>query len=300
MKSRACFQVVVISLLIASVHAAAQTAATARATPWHVTWQPVRPVNGSVVLFRVTAPKAISSLRGTWSDREVSFRFDRASSSWYAMAGVGLNARAGTYPLRLEGLEGNGPGGDFTAEVPVYIKRYPTTALSVAPGFVEPPAEVQPRIEEEAALKKQLFSEVSPEALWSGRFVAPVTTAVSGVFGSARTLNGVKKSQHQGLDYHAAVGTTVRASNRGTVILARGLYFEGNCVVIDHGDGLLTFYMHLSEIKVKEGEKVSSGQELGLTGESGRVTGPHLHFAVRWQGLYLDPQTLIALNAPSL
>jgi len=93
-------------------------------------------------------------------------------------------------------------------------------------------------------------------------------------------------------------GTPVRAANAGTVILARNLYFEGNCVMLDHGQGLMTIYMHLSKFKVKEGEKVREGQLLGLSGGTGRVTGPHLHFAVRWQGEYLNPATLLKLTPP--
>jgi murein DD-endopeptidase MepM/ murein hydrolase activator NlpD len=100
------------------------------------------------------------------------------------------------------------------------------------------------------------------------------------------------------MDFRAAIGTPVRATNQGTVVLARGLYFEGNCVMIDHGQGLFTIYMHFSEIQVKEGQKVDRGEMLGLSGKSGRVTAPHLHFAVRWQGMYLDPATLLGLHPP--
>jgi murein DD-endopeptidase MepM/ murein hydrolase activator NlpD len=82
------------------------------------------------------------------------------------------------------------------------------------------------------------------------------------------------------------------------VLLARDLFYEGNCVVLDHGQGLLTLYMHLSEFKVHEGDKVERGQLLGLSGGTGRATGPHLHVAVRWQGVYLDPATLLALQLP--
>ena len=103
---------------------------------------------------------------------------------------------------------------------------------------------------------------------------------------------------HQGLDYAIPSGTPVAAVNSGTVLLARPLYFEGNCVVLDHGQGLLTLYMHLSEMKVKEGETIQRGQEIGLSGGSGRATGPHLHLAVRWQGIYLNPATLLRLNLP--
>ena len=90
----------------------------------------------------------------------------------------------------------------------------------------------------------------------------------------------------------------VRFMNDGTILLARFLYFEGNCVVIDHGQGLLTLYFHLSELKVKEGDSVKRGQEIGLSGGTGRATGPHLHVAIRWQTVYLDPARLLQLSLP--
>jgi murein DD-endopeptidase MepM/ murein hydrolase activator NlpD len=90
----------------------------------------------------------------------------------------------------------------------------------------------------------------------------------------------------------------VAALNRGTVLLARPLYFEGNCVVLDHGQGLLTIYMHLSKIEVKEGESVDRGEEIARSGGTGRSTGPHLHVAVRWQGFYLNPATMMSLKLP--
>jgi len=110
-------------------------------------------------------------------------------------------------------------------------------------------------------------------------------------------INGLMESVHQGLD-RAQPGAPVSAANRGTVLLARDLFFEGNCVVLDHGQGLLTLYMHLSEIKVHEGDKVARGQEIGLSGATGRATGPHLHMAVRWQGVYLNPVVMLKLNLP--
>src|SRR5262249_22014111 len=151
---------------------------------------------------------------------------------------------------------------------------------------------------EKQAPKKRFFSRLQPDPSGPGQLHPPVETTVSAVFGSARVFNGVNKTQHQGLDFHAATGTTVRATNAGTVLLARNMYYEGNCVVVDHGQGLLTFYMHLSEFKVKEGDKVERGQVVGRSGGTGRVTAPHLHFAVRWQGIYLDPATLLALHPP--
>jgi murein DD-endopeptidase MepM/ murein hydrolase activator NlpD len=125
-----------------------------------------------------------------------------------------------------------------------------------------------------------------------------VKAQISDVFGTSRTFNGKVQSVHQGLDYAVPEGTPVAAVNSGTVVLAQPLYFEGNCVVLDHGQGLLTLYMHLSKIEVKEGDRVTSGQILGGSGGTGRATGPHLHVAVRWQGVYLNPETLLSLQLP--
>ena len=112
---------------------------------------------------------------------------------------------------------------------------------------------------------------------------------VSEAFGTSRTFNGKLASVHRGDDFRAPTGTPVHASNAGEVVLARELFYEGNCVVIDHGLGFMTMYMHLSKFDVKEGDKVEKGQVIALSGGTGRVTGPHLHMSVRWNGEYLDP-----------
>ena len=109
-------------------------------------------------------------------------------------------------------------------------------------------------------------------------------------------FNGKLASIHKGADFHAPAGTAVHASNSGVVVLARPLYYEGNCVIIDHGMGLFTLSMHFSRIDVHEGQHVKAGDRLGLSGATGRVTGPHLHWAVRWEGAMLDPVKLLRLD----
>ena len=99
---------------------------------------------------------------------------------------------------------------------------------------------------------------MTPDREWSGKFTLPADAAISDVFGTQRVFNGKTQSSHLGLDFRVPSGTPVAAMNSGTVLLARPLYFEGNCVVLDHGQGLLSIYMHLSEIKVKEDDPVSA------------------------------------------
>ncbi|MBZ5505023.1 MAG: M23 family metallopeptidase [Acidobacteriia bacterium] len=255
-------------------------------------------MNGSPVLFRVTAPANFKQLRGSFLGQELEFRSSLACHCWYAIAGVSLAAKPGTYTLRVEGKSTGEKQITMSYLVAVGAAHYPSSTLKVAPGFVEPPKEALARIEEDQAIKKRAFATTQPEPEWAGLFQPPAEAEVSGVFGSARVFNGVKKSQHTGLDFRVTTGTPIAATNNGTVILARNLYFEGNCVMIDHGQGLITLYLHLSEIKIKEGDTVAKGQLLGLSGGTGRATAPHLHFAVRWRGEYLNPQTLLELHPP--
>jgi murein DD-endopeptidase MepM/ murein hydrolase activator NlpD len=235
---------------------------------------------------------------------ELSFSYDPASKTWFTLAGVSLETAPGTYPIELSGetAPGKEPGRNisFTRTFAVARGKYPRTEvkLSVAGKFTEPSPDQQKQIEEGVQVKKDYLSRVTPEREWSGQFTAPAEAEISDVFGAERVFNGKTQSTHFGLDFRVPTGTPVAAMNDGTVLLARPLYFEGNFVVLDHGQGLLTLYLHLSEFKVKEGDQVKRGQIIGLSGGTGRATGPHLHVAVRWQGTYLDPAPLMRLRLP--
>jgi len=271
---------------------------TGSAKSWSVRWQPARLVNGSPIVFRVAPPTHLESLSGKWFDHDVFFSYDTASKSWYAIAAVSLETAPGSYSLALNGTSKTGNAVTFSQKIRVRAAKYPSIAVTVAPKFTEPSPEQLEQIKQDQKLKQEIFQHVAPEREWKGDFEAPVKAPISDVFGTRRTFNGKVESTHQGLDFAVPQGTPVSALNSGTVLLARPLYFEGNCVVLDHGQGLLSLYLHLSEFKVKAGEQVSAGQELGLSGSTGRATGPHLHVAVRWQGIYLNPATLLRLKLP--
>ena len=266
--------------------------------------QPARLVNGGPVLFQVNSPARLESLSGTWLGHDVSFSFDAKSKTWYALAGVSLETAPGAYSLELTGETEAGKDVSkkitFTRTFTVARAKYPKiqVKLSVEGKFTEPSPEQQKQIEEGQQVKKDYLNRVTLEREWMGQFTAPADAAISDVFGSQRVFNGKTSSPHLGLDFRVPSGTPVTAMNEGTVLLARPLYFEGNFVVLDHGQGLLTLYLHLSEFKVKEGDQVKRGQVVGLSGGTGRATGPHLHVAVRWQGTYLDPARLMRLRLP--
>ena len=280
---------------------ALQLCTSAHGLPWVIHSEPVRLLNGAPVLFQVKPPSKLETLKGTWLGHELTFSYSPKSKLWFALAGVSFDTQPGVYTLELT-------GGGAAMKSPLKFGRTFTVArahypeikveLAVEKKFTEPNPEQQAQIAESVKVKQEYLARVTPDREWNGNFAAPVNAATSDVFGSRRIFNGVAQREHQGLDYRVPTGTPVAAMNEGTVLLARFLYFEGNCVVIDHGQGLLTLYFHLSELKVKEGDPVKRGQEIGLSGGTGRATGPHLHVAVRWQATYLDPARLLELPLP--
>jgi hypothetical protein len=249
---------------------------------------------GAPEIIRVNAPGA-SLVTGEWLGHKIQFFQTKHSNSWFALAGVDVEAPIGPSKLRITAVM-LPDEATFERDINIHPAHYRTGRLTVAPKFVEPGPEEQKEIAADSEIKAKLFSATAPEPLWQGSFRAPVKFPPTDSFGTRRMFNGKLASIHKGMDFRAPAGTVVRASNSGIVVLARHLYFEGNCVIIDHGLGLYTLSMHFSRIDVHEGQHVSAGDKLGLSGATGRVTGPHLHWAVRWQNAYLDPAKLLHLN----
>ena len=273
----------------------------ASAATWTVRTQPTRLVNGAPVLFQVKSPAKLESLSGSWLGHQLTFSYDAPTKMWFALAGVSFETAPGKYTLELTGARPSAAAPvAFSHTFVVAAAKYPKieSKLTVEGKFTEPSPEQLKQIEEDTKVKQDYLNRVTPELEWSGKFVAPAVAEISDVFGSQRIFNGKAQRPHFGLDFRVPTGTPVRAMNDGTVLLARPLYFEGNFVVLDHGQGFLTLYLHLSEFKVKEGDVVKRGQEIGLSGGTGRATGPHLHVAARWQGTYLDPARLMQLSLP--
>ncbi len=249
---------------------------------------------GSPELIRVSVADA-KEVTGEWLGRKLEFFQGRDRAGWYALAGLDVEAPVGASTLKIDVQRKDGLS-HIDLPVEIHPAQYRTQSLSVAPRFVEPnPTELK-RIKAEIQLKARIFSASAQQPLWRGNFRSPVTSPPAGNFGERRMFNGTLASIHKGLDFRARKGTLVRAANSGVVVLARRLYYEGNCVIVDHGLGLYTISMHLSRISVHEGQHVSTGQRLGLSGATGRVTGPHLHWTVRWEGAYLDPAKLLNMD----
>lgn len=282
-------------LMAAPLMIAAQTGA---ANPLVITLEPERVFNGSPCVFRVTSQLGISTVSGAWMGRRLIFDFDAKTRAWYSVAGIGAETAAAKYPLVIEAALASGELVTSTYSLPVEYVRPPLSRLKVDPDFLGLTPAIRARLKRERVLKNAVFSSFSPARMREGAFAAPLKATISEDFGVRRIFNGRQRGLHQGLDYDVAPGTPVAAMNSGKVMLARELFYEGKLVVLDHGQGLLTLYLHLSACQVKEGARVKRGQIIGLSGASGRITGPHLHVAVRWQGVYVDPLRMQALALP--
>jgi len=263
-----------------------------------VTLIPSIVVAGSPEFLRIIAPGA-ASINGEWLGRKIQFFPARDHRTWLALAGVDVEQAEGPSTLLIHIHLAEHTVRDLTQSIAIHPAHYRTGILTVSPKFVSPSPDELKQIEADRVLKESVFSASATEPLWSGSFRAPVHAPPTDSFGTRRTFNGKLASIHKGMDFRAPIGTVVRAANSGTVVLARPLYYEGNCVVIDHGLGLYTVSMHFSRIDVHEGQPVAAGTPLGLSGATGRVTGPHLHWAVRWQGAYLDPAKLLRWQLPA-
>ncbi|HEX5081269.1 MAG TPA: M23 family metallopeptidase [Blastocatellia bacterium] len=253
---------------------------------------------GSPCLFAITAPKALSSLNGSLMGKRVFFNPDQSRKTWYGLAGVGLESRLGSQTITLKGSDAAGQPVTFTAQFEIEAGK---ANITVPPEFTNPDDEEKARAAREAILKREVFKTLSAEALWNGSFLCPVgrDIRVTAVFAGTRRFNRGPVKSHRGADFGAPKGTPIKAMNGGKVILARNLFYDGNIVTIDHGQGLLSLYLHLSKFEVKEGDKVGPGQIIGLSGGTGRASGPHLHLQVKWEGIDIDPMELMTLKLPS-
>jgi len=174
--------------------------------------------------------------------------------------------------------------------------KYKKEKIQVQKSKVNPKSkEVKKRIAKEYKEAMDIYGTVTKQNYVSSKFIVPMQSKITSDFGKARVYNDTLNGYHSGTDFRAKVGTPIMASNAGVVILAKKRFYAGGTVIIDHGQGIYTCYYHMSKFSVKKGDKVLKSQILGLSGDTGRVTGPHLHFSVRVGGLQVDPLQFITL-----
>jgi murein DD-endopeptidase MepM/ murein hydrolase activator NlpD len=249
----------------------------------------VRP--GDVVL--VTLTEVDEAPRGRLGSQPL--RFFPHQGAWRALAAVALDARPGELPVALEAHDAS---GDVALAVAVQVlpADFRRRTLTMARRFTSPSAAEQRR----SAADQKAFTLALAQPLAPFRFAQdfawPRHDILTAPYGDLRLINGKQQSQHLGVDQDGATGDPVEASNDGEVVMARDCFGSGKTVLVHHGGALYTSYFHLSRLDVKVGQAVRRGQRLGAVGATGRVTGPHLHFGVKLDGQWVNPETLLALR----
>ena len=214
--------------------------------------------------------------------------------TWGLAIGADVEAKPGVTKILIRAFTADGARSERQISLTVKPKDFKKESFNVAPTFDEMTAETLAEIERERSAFSRAFTSSSSERLWEGDFLRPVPQAASASsFGFRRIINGVPRTPHSGTDLSSPAGTEVIAPNHGRVVLVGNFFFAGGSVVLEHGAGLYTMYFHLSDTKVEEGAMVRKGQVIALSGMTGRVTGPHLHWGARVGGARVDPLQLI-------
>jgi murein DD-endopeptidase MepM/ murein hydrolase activator NlpD len=295
------------TIFLAALLAIVPVAAGAQTAP-EVSWRPARPLGGTLVRISVRIPGTVMRpadsaaastppVMGTLAGEPLHF-FPDSTGHYVALGGIPVDA-TGSIPLQLS--IARGADRDTTVrQLRLSTTKRPVERLSVAPSFgKEPDSALTKRLADESrrAREVSLRAHETPP-LWHASFLRPRSSRITSAFGGGREFNGTVRSRHMGVDFAGAIGMPVRAANRGVVALVDTFYLAGRAIYIDHGAGLVTAYFHLSRADVAVGDTVNRGQVIGLVGQTGRVTGPHLHWVARYGAITVDPLGLVSLTTP--
>jgi murein DD-endopeptidase MepM/ murein hydrolase activator NlpD len=237
-------------------------------------------------IYRWTPPAGATDIR--FNDRPVMRLQDRI------LVGIPLNQPLGSAKLTYL-LSGQASSHSFSVVNKAYTEQHITLQNR---EMVNPNPEQLDRIREESRRQRALYLQHSDVPPPTTGFFQPLQGRISSLFGHRRFFNGQARNPHSGLDIAAPTGSEISAPAAGEVTLVDDLYYNGKTIFLDHGQGLITMYCHLSESLVTQGERVTQGEVIGLVGATGRATGPHLHWSVSLNGYRVDPQSMMAELTP--
>ncbi|MBW1645068.1 MAG: M23 family metallopeptidase [Deltaproteobacteria bacterium] len=218
------------------------------------------------------------------------YRLAPAGGVYKAVLAVPLAAAPGRRGVEIAW----GERRETAAVLTVRAGNYDEEHLTLPPEMVSPKQKSHLRqIRRDRQLLRRVYGSSGSAVLFNRPFIMPLESRIITPFGRRRFLNGQPKSPHGGIDLRGRTGVPVKASAAGRVALAGSLYYSGNAVIIDHGLDIFSLYLHLSKISVRDGEQVRRGQVIGYVGSTGRVTGPHLHWGIKINGIFVDPLAFI-------
>lgn len=213
------------------------------------------------------------------------------AEQWVAIVGIPLDSKPGTATLQIQSDGAQKTGRDFT----IHSKEYTTQRITIKDQRkVDPSAQDLKRIHRESRVMQAAFTAWRAQDDVPMQFDLPAEGPVSSPFGLRRIFNGQARNPHSGLDIAARAGSPIRAPAAGRVTAVGNYFFDGNTVLIDHGQGLVTMYCHMQKIVVKKGQRLARGEMIGLVGQTGRATGPHVHWGVSLNNARVDPALFLA------
>ena len=252
--------------------------------------------NANTVLLKINEEN-ISEVRLTFNKQNLDFYanpFDK--NSFYALLPISYYEKPALNRVIISFMKNNKKifkgidlkviEGDYLSEV-----------INVKPSIFKPDPSREERVKREYQEAMNIYNSSSSKILWNEDFIYPLNSKITSPFGTKRVYNGELKSYHSGTDFRAADNTPIIASNSGIVKISQNRFYAGNSIVIDHGHGVYSSYFHLNKMHFKVGDFIKKGEVLGLSGSTGRITGPHLHFSFRINGVQVDPlQAIDILN----
>lgn len=213
----------------------------------------------------------------------------KSNNKWQALVGIPLKTEPGTYFIEVQALSTQYI--NFKIKKKIYKKQY-ISLIKQKEQYVHPLDEHIQRIKSERKILSKTITNFSDKNPY-GAFIPPISGKTTSEFGLQRVFNMQPRRPHSGLDFAAKKGTKVMAPMNAKVILTGYFFFNGKTVFLDHGQGLITAYIHLSKINVKQGDEIKQGEVLGLVGQTGRTTGPHLHWGVYLTSTAINPRLLL-------
>jgi hypothetical protein len=262
---------------------------TVQAEAFHARVFPSRIYQGDAFALRVSGLKTTAAPAALLNGKLLRFG-SCGKGCFIAIGAVAADTRPGIYQIALT-------IGAWKRMIGLHVLegKFQTIQLTLPEEKASPSPEDMGRIIREAALLNEIW-EIDSERLWEGAFVFPLKNPLSTLFGTKRVINDKTVSIHRGLDIRGSEGEEIHASNRGRVVLTEELFFGGNTIILDHGDGIYTVYMHLSGFNVSPGDLAEKNAVIGYVGSTGRSSGPHLHFGVKVAGINTNPVALTRLN----
>jgi len=250
---------------------------------------------GEVILAVLKGEPPAKTVRIQFLDKIYVLNTSQTGPNPFALIGIDVDVKPQSYAIKITAEKRDGTKEEARQEFQIEPKNFLQRRFSVQESMIAPPPQELERIQREQVILQDIYDGITPQWLGTGSFIAPLRQEAFPNFGQRRIYNKRPPSVHAGVDIAAPWGTPIQAANSGKVVLTSSLYFSGRTVIIDHGRGVFTIYCHLSKFLVKRGDLIKKGALIGKVGNTGRSTGPHLHWALRICENRIDPFALVGM-----